>query len=93
MFEKDLKKIMTEEMFNLYQTMSVTKVIDGCDDLSWCPTPGCKYAFEKDQNRFSCFLCYKEYCLDCRVEWHQDKTCLEWKTEQVNNRDETDLID
>mgnify|MGYP002631661623 CR=1 FL=1 len=73
--------------------MSLSKAVDGCDDMSWCPTPGCTYAFVKDQSRFDCPLCFKAYCLDCRVEFHKDKTCIEWKAHQVNEKDETELLE
>jgi hypothetical protein len=84
---------MKSETCALYLNMSLSKAVDGCDDMSWCPTPGCTYAFVKDQSRFDCPLCFKAYCLDCRVEFHKDKTCIEWKAHQVNEKDETELLE
>ena len=46
--EKDFRKILTDEMLTLIEHLSLSKVVDFCEDMSWCPTPGCKFAFEKD---------------------------------------------
>ena len=66
----DLNDFLTQEIMEKIHRMSISSAVDGTDDLSWCPTPGCGYAFVKDQARFSCPLCYKDYCLDCRVDFH-----------------------
>jgi len=51
------------------------------EDISCCPTPGCNYAFiyEEGDDYFECPLCKKEYCLKCKSEWHEDKTCKEYQ--------------
>jgi ariadne-1 len=67
-----------------FDKMSISRAIDANDDLSWCPTPGCPYAFLKDESKFDCPICYKSYCLDCRVDFHIGKTCIEIKAERVN---------
>ena len=38
-------------------------------------------------------MCAEDYCLDCRIEYHVDKACIEFKAERVNNQDESELID
>ena len=51
------------------------------EDISCCPTPGCNYAFiyEEGDDYFECPLCKKEYCLKCKSDWHEDKTCEEYQ--------------
>ena len=51
------------------------------EDISCCPTPGCNYAFiyEEGDDYFECPLCKKEYCLKCKSDWHEGKTCEEFK--------------
>ena len=51
------------------------------EDISCCPTPGCNYAFiyEEGDAYFECPLCKKEYCLKCKSDWHNDKTCKEYQ--------------
>lgn len=54
-------------------------------DLSWCPTPDCRYMFvyeEGGPSRFDCPVCTKSYCMNCRVEYHEGYTCEQWKIEQ-----------
>lgn len=54
-------------------------------DMSWCPTPDCKYAFvlgDEDENEFHCPLCKKQYCLNCRVVFHKGQSCKEY---QISN--------
>jgi len=61
-----------------YENMSVTAAVDRAGDLLWCPTPGCGYAFVFGDSKFDCPMCTKIYCLACRVEYHEDKTCKEF---------------
>ena len=51
------------------------------EDISCCPTPGCNYAFiyEEGDDLFECPLCKKDYCLKCKTNWHEGKTCEEYK--------------
>ncbi len=83
---------MDKEQWERYDKMCISRAIDTADDMSWCPTPGCSYAFIKDQNELNCNLCHKRYCLDCRVDFHVGKTCLEFKVDRVNQQDDTDIV-
>ena len=60
-------------------------------DVSWCPTPDCKYMFvyeDGDNDKLSCPLCSKLYCLKCRAPYHEEMTCDENRIE--NNYGEAD---
>lgn len=61
------------------------------DSISWCPTANCEYMFffEKDDEvRFQCLECKKEYCLNCRVDWHKDMSCKEFKISNTHSADD-----
>lgn len=67
----DLNQILTLQEMNRYNNISVSKAVDGDKDMCWCFTPGCTYAFINDQaDRFSCPICNKDYCVNCKVEFH-----------------------
>ena len=56
-------------------------IMNNPNDVSCCPTAGCDYIFiydEKD-NEFLCPNCHKKYCLNCKTEWHEGRTCKEYK--------------
>ncbi len=72
--------------------MSLTSAVEKSNDLSWCPSATCGYAFVKVCNEHKCKKCEKSYCLDCRVEMHEFVTCIEFKAQRVNNLDDSDVI-
>lgn len=68
-----------------------------CDpSRSWCPTADCRHCFfytEEDGTRFECPVCKKDYCLKCRVEWHNNMTCKEHEINATFNEDDKKFID
>jgi hypothetical protein len=58
--------------------------------VSWCPTSGCPGTFRyKNDRRFKCNMCNKDYCLDCRTEFHEDSAhdgldCGIWQQKRAN---------
>jgi len=47
--------------------------------ISWCPTNGCGGTFRyKGDRNLSCEMCKKQYCLDCRCEFHKDSASGGW---------------
>lgn len=56
--------------------------------VSWCPAPNCRYAYINPEilhSKFDCPLCEKNFCLECRVEYHKGLTCEEFQ--QINPKD------
>ena len=51
------------------------------DEVSFCPTAGCNYMcfYDKNEYHLDCPLCKKSYCLKCKSEWHENKTCKEYQ--------------
>ena len=71
---------MSDADYQKYQTFSLNKAVSLQDDISWCPTPDCKYAFvfqpeDFDEAVLDCPLCNKKYCLNCRVPYHDGLSC------------------
>lgn len=62
------------------------------DTISWCPTANCQYMFffDKDDGiQFECPECKKQYCLNCRCQWHHGQTCKQYQiTHTFNSEDE-----
>jgi ariadne-1 len=48
-----------------------------------CPTADCPFVFawdgDKENQRFQCGICNKTYCIMCRVDWHEDMNCQEYR--------------
>lgn len=43
--DSDVQEILNEEIYLRYSNMALTRAIEQNKDMSWCPTPDCKYAF------------------------------------------------
>ncbi len=48
--ELDLKEVLSKDYLAKYSSFSLSSAVDTEKDLSWCPTPDCKFAFILDQN-------------------------------------------
>ena len=82
---------LNQELLTKYFKFSMNKFLNEYNnEYSSCPTPGCEYAFffNKGEFRFSCPLCKKEYCLNCKDEWHKNLTCQQYRdTKNVDKLD------
>ncbi|TNV85133.1 hypothetical protein FGO68_gene4724 [Halteria grandinella] len=67
-----------------YYQYSFLQALIRQDDISWCPTANCDYAFVyvkgRDNKDFTCTKCHKNYCLDCRADFHKGISCQEYKS-------------
>ncbi|TNV81178.1 hypothetical protein FGO68_gene322 [Halteria grandinella] len=83
---QDMTSLMTEEEYHLYTRYSLEQCMQTQQDISWCPTADCKFAFIYDKNsdnanQLNCPMCKKHYCLQCRALFHTGRTCKEYKAE------------
>ena len=46
----DLKQILSDADYTKYEVFALNTAVDFQKDLSWCPTPDCKYAFVFEQD-------------------------------------------
>ena len=61
------------------------------DEITFCPTAGCSYMCFYDNGDFHliCPLCKKEYCLQCKTEWHNNITCEEYQRGKKEEENDT----
>ena len=74
----DLRDRLSVEEFRQYEDLTFNALSNG-NELSCCPTPGCKYLFvwAEDAQEFECPLCKTEYCLGCRTKGHPKLSCAQ----------------
>jgi len=88
----DLRNLLTDLDLQKYDTLAFKNHLDkNPDGYSFCPTPNCPYVFfwENDfSNDFSCPVCKKRYCLECKCEFHIGKTCKQHRKAQNKVLDE-----
>ena len=83
----DIMDFLDNEYVEDYIVFSLKIYVDKHDAAFCCPTPGCSYAFFRgEQNKFHCPVCKKDYCLDCRTDWHDGINC-EYNKEQQKKKE------
>eukprot|EP00826_Nyctotherus_ovalis_P032367 TRINITY_DN2608_c0_g1_i1.p1 TRINITY_DN2608_c0_g1~~TRINITY_DN2608_c0_g1_i1.p1 ORF type:complete len:206 (-),score=63.00 TRINITY_DN2608_c0_g1_i1:178-795(-) len=80
----DIREQLSAELQDKWQQYSLTKTVDSNpNEFAYCLTPDCKYVFvweeETCTNDFTCPVCEKRYCLDCRCVFHEGKTCKQYR--------------
>ncbi|CAB9506781.1 RanBP-type and C3HC4-type zinc finger-containing protein 1 [Seminavis robusta] len=74
-----------EEDQERYLRLSLSRAVDQNDNLGCCPTAGCSFQFEFDENdrKLDCPLCHQTYCLVCKAgPWHAGVSCEEFQLQQ-----------
>lgn len=98
--EKDVKVLVDGHMLSKFHNLSIQAFAEANpSEYSCCQTPGCPcksifsvidivfadiFFFHPGEHNFNCPLCKKHYCLNCKVEWHNQSTCEQyqkWKRE------------
>lgn len=81
-----------EGLLEKYQKISFNDfIMSKGGEIMWCPTPGCDFGFEFAEkfSRLDCKVCNKSWCLDCRVEYHKNISCRDFKrSKDVNYLDQ-----
>ncbi|CDW84022.1 ibr domain containing protein [Stylonychia lemnae] len=88
----DIQDVLAEDDLKKFDEYNFSKIVDQQEDLSWCPTPDCGYAFffEEGNYEHDCPKCGISYCLNCRVVFHKKLTCEKYQT-QTKNKDQERL--
>ena len=56
-------------------------------EYSCCPTPDCPYVFVANgQSFYQCEVCKKQYCLTCRVEYHNKMNCKQYQQTIIDKK-------
>ena len=91
-FIEDSLRNANPQLFDKYEHFSMNNfILNNNDSYSSCPTPGCEYMFffQPGEHNFLCPLCNKNYCLNCKDEWHRGMTCQQYKdSRDVNKLDD-----
>jgi ariadne-1 len=91
----DIKDLLDYKAFNKFTQFQIKNALEVQKDVSWCPTPDCKFAFvfdeEDKKNNFelNCPMCKKHYCLNCRTIFHVGMTCQEYFVDSKVEKDDT----
>lgn len=83
---EDLMENIEKDQIDKYFEFTLKNYVEiHGDEMSWCPTADCNYAFiyDKEITVLNCPRCNKSYCLNCRVPEHKGMTCKEF---QINSR-------
>ena len=93
--DSDVRVLLTEDAYLKYHTFTLSLAVDNQKDISWCPTPDCKFAFvlqadQEDEQKqlLDCPLCTKKYCLRCKVLFHEDMSCKEYQARHGKDSEE-----
>ena len=81
-FIEDSLRNINPQLMEKYEHFSMNNfLLNNNDEYSSCPTPGCEYMFffHPGEFNFLCPLCNKNYCLNCKDEWHRGMTCQQYK--------------
>ena len=91
-FIEDSLRNSNPQLFPKYEKFSMNNFLqNNSDEYSSCPTPGCEYMFffNPGEINFLCPLCNKNYCLNCKDEWHRGLTCQQYRdSRDVNKLDD-----
>ena len=85
-----------EELIDKFDNFNMNYyIMQHPDDISCCPTPGCKYVFlyQEGDDQFECPMCDKEYCLKCKSDWHEGLSCQEYRKQLQLAKNEKKLDD
>lgn len=78
----DLEVLLDGSSMEKFEQATLDQLIEkNPDEYSCCMTPDCDYVFyfSPGDTQFECPKCGKHYCLQCKVEWHQDSTCKQYQ--------------
>ena len=88
-FIEDSLRNANPQLFDKYEHFSMNNfLLNNNDEYSSCPTPGCEYMFFFNPGEFNflCPLCNKNYCLNCKDDWHRGMTCQQYKDSRDVNK-------
>ena len=71
-----------------YLRLTIDRCVDNDDNMGCCPTAGCSFLFEwdEDNRKLDCPLCEKSYCLVCKVgPWHSGVRCEQYQAEHKDD--------
>ena len=74
---EDIKPLASQDYFEKHKTdLEALKVVLD-KNQAWCPAPDCSTVCQitNGSTRGNCAKCAKEFCTQCRKDWHFETTC------------------
>lgn len=86
--EQDIVQRVDPNIRENYFEFNLRKFVgEHSSEYSCCPTPDCRNVFiAENESRYSCPLCKKEYCLRCKVNFHNGQTCEKYQESEINKK-------
>lgn len=88
---KDLNELLDQEAQSKFVNNSFSHYVSHHqDEISHCPTPDCQnvFIYDDDDPNFTCEVCNKNYCLNCRVDFHKGMSCEEYQKTREWSKDD-----
>eukprot|EP00347_Sterkiella_histriomuscorum_P001452 403371984 len=91
---EDLNDILSEEQRQKHLEFTFNQAIAQQQDMMWCPTADCKnvLVIEEGVNELHCDQCNKDYCGQCKVEYHKERTCAQFQAENQNDKEFLEFV-
>ncbi|CAI2367338.1 unnamed protein product [Moneuplotes crassus] len=82
--ESEIQSFCDDELYDKITKFQLELFLEQNNEMfNHCPTPDCEFVFEwdgdKENQQFKCSICHKNYCIMCRVEWHDGLNCQEYR--------------
>jgi len=77
----DVVDLMDQDYQEKYVSYSLREyILNHPEEVACCPTLDCPFAFlaTDHETEFKCPSCKKEYCMNCRMEFHEGITCKDY---------------
>ena len=94
----DIKDILDPKTYKKFNEFQYKNAVELQKDVSWCPTPDCKFVFffdeedKKNNSELYCPMCEKHYCLKCRTIYHVGITCEEYYIDSNFEKDDSAFL-
>ena len=88
----DMRQLLDNKTLLEFDITSFKKHVEiNMNYYSNCPTPDCNFIFIFDYEsgpQFTCPLCAKQYCLNCKTQYHTGMTCQEYRISHSRTQDD-----
>lgn len=84
-----LEAVLPPEVMEKYDRFDLQRTLEREFNLFNCPNAACRniVAAPDGAKCIQCPECKKEYCMECKVEWHRGINCAKYKEWAAENKD------